>query len=240
MAPHPALRNRDLSTVLKLHQLLFRLANNRDSASISARLRRKRIRRCAALLRGTSLAARILDVGGTAEFWVNQRDELPANVKITLLNVAFDEQPDLPGVSYITGDAREMEMFAHGEFDLCFSNSVIEHLGTMEEQLSMAREIRRVAQGYFVQTPNLYFPLEPHFLVFGWQFASVALRARLLQQRDFGWMKRVEDPQQARAVIESIRLLSARELRSLFPDGQIYRERVGPLTKSFVAWRPIQ
>ena len=91
------------------------------------------------------------------------------------------------------GDARQMPMFQDNEFDMCFSNSVIEHVGSAADQMSMAREVRRVAKGYFIQTPNAYFPLEPHFLIPGWQFASVALRARLLQLRNWGWVERVEE-----------------------------------------------
>jgi len=171
--------------------------------------------------------------------WVGNRHELPNDVRITLLNLRFDEQPALPDISYVIGDARKMDMFVDREFDLCFSNSVIEHISTLRDQFSAAQEIRRVAKGYFVQTPNRFFPLEPHFLVLGWQFAPVAIRARLLQRFDLGWMKRVEDLALARAAVESIRLLSERELKSLFPDGEIYREKCGPLTKSMVASRPI-
>jgi hypothetical protein len=98
---------------------------------------------------------------------------------------------------------------------------------------------RRVARGYFVQTPNAYFPVEPHFLIPGWQLAPVALRTWLLQRRDLGWMKRVEDRQEARAVVESIHLLNVNKLRQLFPDGRIYREKIGLFTKSITAWRPI-
>jgi hypothetical protein len=131
-------------------------------------------------------------------------------------------------------------MFETNEFDMCFSNSLIEHLGTLAEQSLAAKEIRRVARGYFVQTPNVWFPIEPHFLVPGWQFAPLALRAYLLQRCDLGWIRRQKDPLLARAEVESVRLLSARELARLFPDGQIDREKLGPLTKSVTAWRPMR
>lgn len=130
-------------------------------------------------------------------------------------------------------------MFKHFEFDFCFSNSVIEHVGTRDDQLRMAREVRRVGRGYFVQTPNRYFPLEPHFLVPGWQFAPVSVRTFLLQQKDLGWVRRVKDRSLARAVVESIRLLTLEEIQVAFPDGKIYHERICFLTKSFVAWRDI-
>jgi hypothetical protein len=121
---------------------------------------------------------------------------------------------------------------------MCFSNSAIEHLGSFRDQFRVAQEIRRVAKGYYVQTPNLYFPLEPHFLVPGWQFIPCEWRAHILRKRDLGWMKQVKSLDEARAVVKSIRLLDSRDLQKLFPDAGILRERVGPLTKSLVAWRP--
>ena len=224
---------------MTLAERIFKLADNRDPESLACRLRQDRLREFTALLPEDGRAIRILDAGGTPEFWGRHRAQLPSETEITVLNLAFDGQCDLPGISRIRGDARDMSMFRDGEFDFCFSNSVIEHAGTFQDQLRMAGEIRRVAKGYFVQTPNEYFPLEPHFLVFGWQFAPVGLRASLLQRGDRGWMKRVEDPALAREVVQSIRLLSARKLRKMFPDGEIYRERIGGLTKSIVAWRPM-
>jgi methyltransferase family protein len=215
------------------------MADNGDARSLSYRLRKERFRRFAAMLRNVAREPRILDVGGTPEFWVKHRSEIPT-AEITLVNLTFGERANMPGISCVTGDARHLEMFKDAEFDLCFSNSVIEHVGTFQDQWSMAHEIRRVAKGYFVQTPNARFPVEPHFQALGWQFAPVALRTRLLQRRDWGWMKRVQDPILARATVESIRLLSARELRCLFPDGAIYREKIGPLTKSIIASRPVR
>ena len=191
------------------------------------------------MLRDIPHAPRILDIGGTPRFWAAHRHELPANANIVLLNLAVDGQPIAPGTSYVRGDARDMRMFGDAEFDICFSNSAIEHLGSYRDQFRMAQEIRRVARGYYVQTPNLYFPVEPHFLVPGWQFIPSEWRARILLRRDIGWMKRVASLDDARATVKSIRLLDSRELRSLFPDAGILRERVGPLTKSLIAWRAV-
>ena len=70
--------------------------------------------------------------------------------------------------------------------------------------------------GYFAQIPNAYFPIETHFLVRGWQFMPVSLCARLLQSRDWGWMKQTPDHRRAREAVESILLLSATQLQWLF------------------------
>ena len=44
--------------------------------------------------------------------------------------------------------------------------------------------------------------------------------------------------QQADDFLSHIRLLTKQEMVSLFPDGTLYEERVGPFTKSFVVYRP--
>jgi hypothetical protein len=219
--------------------LLFRFADNGSERSAAYRFRRARVRKFAELLEPVSGELRILDVGGSAEFWLAYRDELRRPAAITVLNQNFGEQPRIPWITYVSGDARDLHMFANRQFDMCLSNSVIEHVDA-KGQFRMAKEIRRVARGYFVQTPNVYFPIEPHFLVPGWQFMPMALRARLLQLRDWGWMKRIPDPVLAREAVESVLLLTATQLQQLFPDSRIYRERIGPFTKSITAWRSVE
>jgi hypothetical protein len=52
----------------------------------------------------------------------------------------------------------------------------------------------------------------------------------------WGWENR-PSAEQARAFVDGIRLLTFREMRELFPDCEILRERFLGLTKSFVAIR---
>ena len=219
---------------------IFRVADNRNPDSLASRLRAKRFQKFAELLVGASEPVRILDVGGTPEFWIRHLQDLPVRAEVTLLNREFERRPEVLGVSYVQGDARSMNMFGDFEFDMCFSNSVIEHVGDPSDQVRMASEIRRVARGYFVQTPNKYFPIEPHFLFVGWQFMPLSLRAWLLQRRDWGWMKREPNAASARESVASIRLLSAARLRSLFPGASVDKETVGPFTKSLTAFQPIE
>lgn len=222
-----------------LGHLILRAADHRHDDSLAARLRSERLRKFADMLQDLSSPVRILDVGGSAAFWMKHRPSLPVESHITVLNLEHPAQPRLPWLAYVIGDARRLTMFDDAEFDACFSNSLIEHVGGSNDQVLAAREIRRVANAYFVQTPNRYFPLEPHFLVPGWQFAPISLRVQLLRRWDLGWMKKIEDPRKARATVESIRLLSEGDVRRLFPDGRIYREKVGLLTKSITAYRPL-
>jgi hypothetical protein len=120
---------------------------------------------------------------------------------------------------------------------MAFSNSVIEHLATFEKQAAMAREVRRLARVFWVQTPNFWFPIEPHFLTLGWQWLPRWLRIGLLQRRGFGWCGRCPDHEVAASAVDEVRLMRHKELAQLFPDAQIRREWFGPLTKSFIAVR---
>ncbi|WP_255695553.1 methyltransferase domain-containing protein [Rhodohalobacter sp. 614A] len=55
---------------------------------------------------------------------------------------------------YVQGDALDMHMFEDKSFDVVFSNSVIEHVGSFENQRRFADEVRRVGKAYWVQTPD--------------------------------------------------------------------------------------
>lgn len=84
----------------------------------------------------------------------------PPGAKVTLLNV----MPQA-GIDAVLGDARDLSRYGDGEFDVVFSNSCIGHVGGFEDQLRMAREIRRVGRRYFVQTPNHGLPIDWRILV---------------------------------------------------------------------------
>lgn len=174
---------------------------------------------------------RILDVGGTPTLW--ESSGISRNV--TLLNLSRPAGALPRYVSFVRGDARDLSRFPDGEFGAVFSNSVIEHVGGPEEQEEMAREVRRVGQRYFVQVPNYYFPVEPHFLFPGFQFAPRFLRRAIANVWPFGWHR--PGSEQARHDAEAIRLLSCAELARLFPDAHIFGEALGPLNKALIAIR---
>jgi hypothetical protein len=84
----------------------------------------------------------------------------------------------------------------------------------------MAAEIRRLAPCHFVQTPNLWFPIEPHYKLPAVHWLPAAVKKAITG----------DDPHR-------ICLLSARQMRQLFPDSTLWRERFAGLTKSLVAIR---
>ncbi len=92
----------------------------------------------------------------------------------------------------------------------------------------------RVGARFYVQTPNYFIPIEPHFLFPGSQFISLNTRALLLTRFALGNYERIGDFGQAAKIADSIHLLSRSNLQSLFPDATIEREWFLGLTKSFL------
>jgi SAM-dependent methyltransferase len=131
------------------------------------------------------------------------------------------DRPAYPG-PFVQADATQRLPFADAEFDLAYSNSLLEHLPPASRR-AFAAEVRRVARGWWVQTPAYSFPLEPHALLPAAHWLPVPLRRRYWRLGVAGeW--------------EEISLLRRAELRALFGE-PIVAERVGPLAKSWIAVR---
>ncbi len=174
---------------------------------------------------------RILDVGGTQTYWERMNFTGHENVFITLLNL--DVAPvNHANFSSIKGDACDLSAFADQHFDIVFSNSVIEHLFTWQNQQRMAAEVRRVARNYYVQTPNYFFPIEPHWMFPFFQFLPLGLRVWLTQKFSLGHYPRAVNRQAALQRVNEVQLLTEKQMKTLFPEGKVYREKLFGLTKS--------
>jgi hypothetical protein len=176
----------------------------------------------------------ILDVGGTPFNW-----ELAGiRSQLTLLNLSPPEGVEALPANYrfVEGSGTQLE-FADGAFDVAFSNSVIEHLASWERQRAFASEIRRAARGLWVQTPARGFPIEPHLITPFLHYLPLAWQRRLL--RNFSVWGLIARPSREAVddFLRQTRLLGYREMRELFPDCEIRRERFLGLTKSYVAVR---
>jgi methyltransferase family protein len=106
-----------------------------------------------------------------------------------------------PEIRTVLADGRELP-FADKEFDVGFSNAVVEHLGDRASQQAFVNELCRVANRVFVATPNRWFPLDPHTLLpfVHWLPRREHLLAKLGNEEARG-----------------LRPLGPRELRALFP-----------------------
>ena len=205
---------------------IFRLTRKWAAKSDTIRRWREQRYRLFMALCEVSPTERILDVGAGAGGALER-----FNRENPILAVDLSPQPTdwlrQPNVEVRTADGTNLP-FADGEFPVIFSSSVIEHIPA-ELQPQFASEIRRVGERYFVQTPNRYFPIEPHYQLPFFQFLPERWRRALNQRFTLGWREK--------GVWDEANLLSARDLRRLFPDAEIHRERVLGLTKSLMAVR---
>jgi hypothetical protein len=201
--------------------------------AVATKFRKKRFQFFQALIANLPRPITILDVGGTARFWETV-GYIKDDTNILLFNTkAFPAK--YANMTSVAGDATAMPEYRDKEFSIVFSNSVIEHLGSFEDQQKMAEEIRRVGQRYYVQTPNRYFPIEPHVLIPFFQFYPLRLKIFIVTHFKTPWGWEIPDKARATRHISSIRLMSERELRQLFPGAKIYREKFMGLTKSITA-----
>ena len=200
------------------------------SDNVFIRFRRRRMDSFFATL-APSPESHVLDVGGTAQTWMSE-SKGHVQFPVTLLNIRNYEQVDSDRFTSVEGDATNLP-FADNAFDIAFSNSVIEHVGTWEKQQLFAREVRRVARNLWVQTPARSFPLEAHLLAPYIQYLPKRAQHRIVR-----WTPRgILQPHVVHEIIDEVRLLTCREMGQLFPDCLILKERVLGLTKSYIAVR---
>ncbi len=219
-----------------------------DQVSAAFRSRRNRL-----LAQGLSRLARdvetrqgrrlrIIDIGGAPGFW--RTLDVDAAADVTMVNIAPDPTPSASHGSMafeiVAGDARDLKHWRDGAFDLVLSNSVIEHVGGWADIERAAGEMRRLAAHGWVQTPAFGFPVEPHFALPLVHWLPAPWRAAVIPHLPRQGYEHLNTGTvgDARRAVEEINLLTGRELRFLFPEADLLRERVAGLTKSFIAAWP--
>jgi len=224
-----------------LQKIVYDYAGAKGIAYNFRKKRAEQVKSLISRLRRGDACIRILDIGGTEVYWLAlDYDWLRENrVEITLLNVSVHatkisrENEDI--FVSVAGDGCALD-YPDAEFDLCFSNSVIEHVGDFSRMCSFAQEVKRVARSYYCQTPNFWFPIEPHFLFLGFQFLPEPVRVFLLRRFTLGHHVRERDIRDAWLVVQSARLIDIRAFTALFDNARIDKERFLFLfTKSLIA-----
>ncbi|MEA2194678.1 MAG: hypothetical protein QOG42_1112 [Solirubrobacteraceae bacterium] len=187
----------------------------RVASAAALRARGRRHERLFALT-GVTRESRIVDIGCGV---LGLRRHAPDHDITGVDRVA---RPEYPG-PLVVADVLAGLPFADGEFDLAYCSSVIEH-NSRRDRAAFAAELRRVARGWYVQTPAYSFPVEPHALLPFAHWLPPALRRAYWRLGVAGdW--------------EQIELLRRAEMTALF--GAPVAERVGPLVKSWISVRPV-
>jgi methyltransferase family protein len=171
----------------------------------------------------------VLDVGGTPQIW--QKFDTP--YEVTLLN-NDPKELDAGSDRCVIGDGRNLQ-FPDKSFDVAFSNSVIEHVGNWKDMQRFASELRRVGNSFYCQTPNKWFPVEPHlgtlFLHWWPRLLNFYFVTRYLTL--WGLLNKPSRAQ-VKESLANICLLNRRDLEQLFPGATIVTERFLLLSKSYV------
>jgi len=118
-----------------------------------------------------SAETKILDVGVTCD-----RDNASANYfeqfypykkQITCVGTEdaswLEEQ--YAGLKFHKIEPKTRLPFADRQFDIVFSNAVIEHVGNSAAQQEFICELLRVSKALFITTPNRWFPVETHTML---------------------------------------------------------------------------
>jgi hypothetical protein len=180
----------------------------------------------------------LLDVGGYPKTWTT-RPQIARRIDCVNLDTSPWDATQYPDhrITFAHGDGCAL---AHkdGEYDIVFSNSVIEHVGDWEKQQAFAREVRRVGRKLWIQTPALECPLEPHYLAPFLHWLPVMVRRRILRWfTPWGWIIK---PSQEKIdyTISTTTLLSKKQFKELFSDCTIMTERIlWIFPKSYIAYR---
>jgi hypothetical protein len=101
----------------------------------------------------------------------------------------------------------------------------------------MAKETIRVGKSYFIQTPNKYFPIEPHWVFPFFQFLPFGLQVFLTQHFNLGHIPKAKNKEAAISLVKEVRLLSKKEFTHLFKGSMLYTEKFLGLNKSFAVYQ---
>ena len=229
---------------MPITRTLARLFSNYYSPeSLVSKLRTKRIAPLLEMIEVTYSEhghVNIIDIGGTEAYWGIVPIEYlnTHNVKITIVNLPHpDMHKDHGPFKFLPGDGCNLVGFDDGSFHIAHSNSVVEHVGDWGRMVQFAKELSRVSPKWFIQTPNYWFPIEPHCMMPFFHWLPKPTRIWLVLRFQLGHWSKAETIEEAVHIVESARLLNRKMLQALFNQAQVLTERFLGLPKSFIAVR---
>lgn len=134
---------------------------------------------------------------------------LPHPERLTCAGIGDGEsvRAAYPGVRFVQIEPHARLPFADGEFDVAYSNAVVEHAGSRDQQRAFLAELCRVGRRVFVVAPNRLFPIEHHTALPLVHWLPLPLFRGLLRPT----------PLRHWAAEENLNPVTANTLRDLFP-----------------------
>jgi hypothetical protein len=187
---------------------------------------------------------RLVDLGGTVKFWESWGLAKQPLLNVTLVNnhdldKQYSNDPiALPNIRRLGADVLTLTAADFAQFDVIFSNSLIEHLPGRELQRQLAQAIIDSGRPSFLQTPNKRSPLDPHFprpyVPF---FAAYprSVQARLLSWSALGSSSVAPSYDAALARLQNYYPPTTRDVRQLLPNARIVIERPLGFPMSIIA-----
>lgn len=189
---------------------------------------------------------RIVDLGGTVPFWRAFGLNPAHGLHVTLINThahdttAASFKDDSGLIEDRNIDANDVTTEYLRSFDLIFSNSFLEHLSSHKEQAALAEKICASGVSYFIQTPNKFSPVDPHFpspLAPFFAAYPKKLQAWMLSHSKLGSGAKSRDVADAMDRLRFYNPLGFADMRALFPGAQLLTERPAGVPMSVIASR---
>jgi hypothetical protein len=187
---------------------------------------------------------RLVDLGGTVNFWENWGLAAQPHLAVTIVNdhhadKTYENAPiSLPNLSRLRADVLTLTAADLAGYDVIFSNSLIEHLPGQPAQRQLAQAIIDSGRPYFLQTPNKRSPVDPHFPKPYVPFFATwprPLQARMLSWSALGSGSAAPSFEAALARLEHYHPLTKSDVRELFPRARVVMERPLGVPMSIIA-----
>ena len=162
----------------------------------------------------TSATITVVDIGVTPDRELADSNFFEAlyphagQITATSIEDAAFLEDQYPGLRFVRTDGTTLP-FEDRIFDVAFSSAVLEHVGDDDAQRQFIAEMCRVADRFFLTTPNRWFPVELH--------TFLPLLHWLPQRRHQAVLRKLGQPFWAST--DNLNLVSAKELVALFPPG---------------------
>ena len=193
---------------------------------------------------------KILDLGGATGEHMNRllhgTKAIPGNIYIADIDSLTVNKCRAFGYTPVIVNEDGKIPYTDKYFDIVYSNSVIEHVTCLkneiyqiseeifsskskQNQLRFASEIRRISKSYFVQTPNKWFILESHTWLPLAGMIPRAFAKQIIRITNSFWVK---------GTVPDWSLLDLHAMKKLFPDAKTWKERTLLGVKSIVCYKP--